>query len=119
MPGAPAQDDIRDAQDNKVVAALAYIIFFIPLLAAKESKFARYHANQGLVLFIATVALSIVYSILTSILYTISWRVGFAVTSILGVVFLIPTALAIIGIINAVNGKKKPLPIIGGIKILK
>ena len=119
MPGAPAQDDIRDAQDNKVVAALAYIIFFIPLLAAKESKFARYHANQWLVLLIATVALSIVYSILTSILYTISWRVGFAVTSILGVVFLIPTALAIIGIINAVNGKKKPLPIIGGIKILK
>ena len=118
-PGTPAQDDVRDAQDNKVVSALAYFIFFIPLLAAKESKFARYHANQGLVLLIACIILSIVYSILSSVLFAISWRVGFAVTGILGVVFIIPTALAIIGIINAVNGKKKPLPIIGGITILK
>ena len=66
--GAPTQDRILDTQDNNKVAALAYIIFFIPLLAAKESKFARYHANQGLVLLIATIALSIVYSILSSVL---------------------------------------------------
>jgi hypothetical protein len=33
---------------NKVMAILAYIIFFIPLLAARDSHFAMYHANQGL-----------------------------------------------------------------------
>lgn len=118
-PGAPGQADIKDAQDNKAMAVLAYIIFLIPLFAAKESKFARYHTNQGLVLFIASVALSIVYSILTTILYAISWRLGLAVSGILWLVFLLPTILAVIGIINAVNGRMKPLPILGGIKILK
>ena len=49
---------------NKVMAILAYIIFFIPLLAAKESKFAMYHANQGLVLFLLAVAVSIVGTII-------------------------------------------------------
>ncbi|WP_148509883.1 DUF4870 domain-containing protein [Hungatella hathewayi] len=119
VPGAPGQADIKDAQDNKAMAVLAYIIFLIPLFAAKESKFARYHTNQGLVLFIATVALSIVYSILTTILYAISWRLGLAVGGILWLVFFLPTILAVIGIINAVNGRMKPLPILGGIQILK
>lgn len=119
VPGAPGQADIKDAQDNKAMAVLAYIIFLIPLFAAKESKFARYHTNQGLVLFIASVVLSIVYSILTTILYAISWRLGLAVSGILWLVFLLPTILAVIGIINAVNGRMKPLPILGGITILK
>ena len=66
-------------------------------------KFARYHINQGLVLCLNAFALSIVYSILTSILTAIFCRLG----------------LAVIGIINAVNEKTKPLPVIGGIKILK
>ena len=118
-PGTPGQTDIKDAQDNKAMAVLAYIIFLIPLFAAKESKFARYHTNQGLVLLIATVVLSIVYSILTTILFAISWRLGLAVGGILWLVFLLPTILAVIGIINAINGRMKPLPILGGIKILK
>ena len=118
VPGAPEQADIKDAQDNKVMAVLAYIIFLIPLLAAKESPFARYHTNQGLVLFIAAVAYSIVYSILSAIILAISWRLYFILTIIglVGIVFLV---LAIVGILNAVNGRMKPLPIIGGIKILK
>ena len=119
VPGAPGQEDIQDAQNNKAMAVLAYIIFLIPLLAAKESKFARYHTNQGLVLFLGSVALSIVYGILTTVLTAISWRLGLAVGGILWLVFLVPTILAVIGIINAVNGKMKPLPVIGGITILK
>lgn len=119
VPGAPGQEDIQDAQNNKAMAVLAYIIFLIPLLAAKESKFARYHTNQGLVLFLGSVALSIVYTVFTTILTAISWRLGLAVGSILWLVFFLPTILAIIGIINAVNGRMKPLPIIGGINILK
>ena len=118
VPGAPGQADIKDAQDNKVMAVLAYIIFLSPLFAAKESRFARYHTNQGLVLAIASVTYVIVYSILSSIILAISWRLFF-IFSILGWVSIVFLILAIIGIINAVNGKMKPLPIIGGIKILK
>ena len=118
VPGAPAQADIKDAQDNKAMAVLAYIIFLIPLFAAKESPFARYHTNQGLVLAIAAVAYGIVYGILSTIVLAISWRL-YLVVSILGWVGVVFAVLSVIGIINAVNGRMKPLPIIGRIKILK
>ena len=118
VPGAPEQADIKDAQGNKVMAVLAYIIFLIPLFAAKDSPFARYHTNQGLVLAIAAVAYGIVYSILSTVVLAISLRL-YLVVSILGWVGVVFAVLSVIGIINAVNGRMKPLPIIGGIKILK
>lgn len=99
----------KDINDNKVMAVLAYFLFFIPLLAAKESKYAMYHANQGLVLFLSAVVVNIIGSIIP----IIGW---FLIIPIANLMILI---LAIIGIINAAGGKKKPLPLIGGIKIIK
>ncbi|MDD3192553.1 MAG: zinc ribbon domain-containing protein [Oscillospiraceae bacterium] len=109
----------KDAQENKAMAILAYIIFLIPLFAAKDSKFARYHTNQGLLVVLLSVAYGIVYTILSSVLFAISWRVGLAVTGILGLVAWVFPVLSIIGIVNVCGGKMKPLPIIGGITILK
>lgn len=107
---APApQAEQGDAEKNKGVAILAYIIFFIPLLAAKESKFAMYHANQGLVLFLAAVALNIVGGMIPFIGWFLILPIG----------NLLILVLAIIGIMNAAKGLMKPLPIIGGINILK
>lgn len=88
---------------------LAYIIFFIPLIAAQNSKFAMYHANQGLVLFLFAI---IVYFV-GIIIPFIGWFV------ILPLGYLCTLALAIVGIINAANGTKKPLPVIGGITLIK
>ena len=39
--------------DNKDMASLGYILFFIPLITCKDSKLGRYCANQGLLLLIA------------------------------------------------------------------
>ena len=50
------QDGAADIEKNKAVGILAYILFFIPIIAARDSKFAMYHANQGLALFIVAVA---------------------------------------------------------------
>ena len=52
----------EDVQSNKVMGILAYfgILFLIPLLAAKDSQYARFHTNQGIVLFIFSVALNII-----------------------------------------------------------
>ena len=115
-----AQFDAQDIQNNKAMAILAYIgiLVLIPLFAAKESKFARYHTNQGLVLCIACIAYSIVYSILSSIILAISWRL-YSLVSIIGLVGLVFLVLAVIGIINAANGRAKELPVIGKIKLLK
>lgn len=115
-----AEFDARDIENNKVMAVLAYLswLVLIPLLAAKDSKFARYHTNQGLILAIAEVIYGIAYFILSTILLSISWYLYFII-SIIGLFGLVFLVLAVIGIINAVNGKAKELPIIGKYKILK
>ena len=99
--------DAQDIEKNKVMALLAYIIFLIPLLAAKDSKFARFHTNQGLVLFIGAILSSVI---------TVIPIIGWIIAPIAGLAI---TVLAIIGIVNAIGGKAKELPIIGKFKILK
>ncbi|MFH1781618.1 MAG: hypothetical protein ABH835_03330 [Patescibacteria group bacterium] len=49
--------DPKDVEENKAIACLSYlgILFLIPLLAKKDSKFAQTHAKQGLVMAIAAV----------------------------------------------------------------
>ena len=115
-----ADFDANDIATNKVMAILAYlgILVLIPIFAAKDSKFAKYHANQGLVLCIASIAYGIAYGILSSIILAISWRLYF-ITSILSLVSIVFAVLCILGIINAANGKAKELPLIGKFKILK
>ena len=102
-----AEYDAQDIEKNKVMALLAYIIFLIPLRAAKDSKFARFHANQGLVLFLGGIIASVV-----AVIPVIGWIVA-------PIAGLVITVLAIIGILNALNGRAKELPVIGKFKILK
>lgn len=99
--------DPKDVQDNKVMAILAYVLFLIPLLAAKDSPYARYHTNQGLVLYLLYFVCVIINII--PILGQIICLVGF----IFGFICFI------MGIINAAGGKMKPLPLIGKIKLIK
>lgn len=120
IPQSTLEFDEVDIEQNKVMALLSYlgILVLIPIFAAKESKYARFHANQGLVLCIAAVLYGVAYSILTSIILAISWRLYFLV-SLIGLLSIVFVVLAVIGIINALNGKAKELPIIGKYKILK
>lgn len=115
-----AQFNKTDIEQNKVMAILAYfgILVLIPIFAAKESKFARFHSNQGLVLCIAAILYGVAYSILSAVILAISWRLYFVI-SLLGLVGVVFAVLAVIGIINAANGKAKELPVIGKFKILK
>ena len=118
---APVDDEAKDAQDNKVMGILAYLGFLVlvPLFAAKESKFAKFHANQGLVLFIAEVAYSIAIGIIGVIVRAISWQLYLVLNPILGLLSLAFFVFIILGIMNAVKGEKKELPVIGKFKILK
>ena len=108
--------DQNDIQQNKVMGILAYIgiLVLIPLFAAKDSKFARFHCNQGLVLAICEIAVSVIISILSFIPV-----VGLIVSIVGWVINVVAFVLSILGIINAVNGQAKELPLIGSIKILK
>lgn len=103
-----------DAEKNKALAIVGYIfpiLFFIPLVTdAKNSPFAKFHANQQLDLLLFEVVGYIASTILTFIL--IGFLLWFVVI-IGGLVFMI------MGIINASKGEMKPLPLIGGINIIK
>lgn len=115
-----AEFDPMDIRNNKAIAILSYIgiLVLVPIFGAKHSKFARFHANQGLSLLIFSVVYNIVTAVICRIFLWISWplyRIFSALFPLLGLAFL---ALAIIGIVNAANGKAKELPVIGKLRIL-
>lgn len=108
--------DAADIEANKIMGIFAYLswLVLIPIFVAKESKFARYHANQGITLAIAEIIAFVILGILAKIPF-IGWI--FAIVEwLLGLACII---LACLGIINAANGKAKELPFVGSIKILK
>ena len=115
-----ADFDKTDIEQNKVLAILAYLswLVLIPIFAAPKSKFARYHANQGLVLAIVEIGWWVVQAILSAVLFAISWRLAF-ISMILGLVNIVFLVMLVIGITNAANGRAKELPVIGKFKILK
>ena len=107
--------DPADVRGNLAMSILAYlsVLVLIPLFLAKNSRFARYHCNQGLILMIVEVVCWIVLGILGGLPF-IGW-IFRLVNCVLGVLFLI---LSIIGIVNVVNGRAKALPVIGSFRIL-
>lgn len=90
-------------QKNTAMAIVAYFIFFIPLLTdAKNDPFVKYHVKQGL----GMLALWVLWNV-------VSWYIYF-----FGIEMLISLAIAvlwILGIVNAVQGKQAPVPLIGQI----
>lgn len=122
-----AEYDQTDMETNKVMALLSYFGFLVivPLLAAKHSPYTRYHANQGIVLFIAMIGYCIVEGVITAILRAVLWNglgmwsIYSMCSSLLNILYVGFTILAVIGIINVLNGRAKELPIIGKYRILK
>lgn len=100
--------DTADIEQNKVMALLSYIIFFIPLLACPNSPYAKFHANQSLVLTIANIVVGLLGNI--PILGKFTWILNSAIT-----------ILTVLGIVYSAQGKAKELPIIKalGIKIIQ
>ena len=109
--------DAADIKENKLMGILSYISFLvvIPLFGAKSSKWARFHANNGLILAITELGIWIFFGLLGMIpnAGVILWIIGWICS-------LVPLALSVFGIIFAAQGKARELPVIGGkIKIIK
>lgn len=89
---------------NTGMAVVAYILFFVPLLTdAKDDPFVKFHVKQGLTLFIAAVALQVVGMVVP----VIGW---FLILPLAGLFTLV---LFVVGVLHAVNGEEKELPVIG------
>ena len=144
-PDTTAQFDPQDIELNNRLSLLSYlgILVLIPIFLVKRSRFAKFHANQGLVLLIADVAINLVLTILKlivgalrsglmsllyrvaggSVIVTLGSVVGVAVNVVFWLITVLVSAaliaLAVLGIINAVKGRAKELPLIGRFRILK
>lgn len=102
-------------------------VIIVPILVGKNSAFARFHANNGLILTILASALMILQSINWA-LFPLKFNSHFRLvhlapyyifTIIYAACAIAILVLAIFGIIHAAKGNKKELPFIGGIKIIK
>ena len=90
-------------QNEQLFASLAYIIFFLPLIFTPKSDFAKYHANQGLILLACWFGLSFLLTV------TLVGIILMPLVQIAGIVFIV------LGIMNVTKNKKEPLPIIGNL----
>ena len=104
--------------ERKVVFSLCYlwgILFFLPLILYKNDEEAKFRANEGLVILIVSIIGNAVFGILTAIGGAVATVFGI-ITGVFNLGILI---LAIIGIINVINGDKKELPLLGKYKLIR
>lgn len=109
--GSVQAPKVGAASTTRTLAIIGYIfpvLFFVPLITAdKSSAFARFHANQQLLLLIWYVIANVIV-----IIPLLGW-VASPLMVVLGII------LAVIGIVNTAQGVTKPLPIIGQYVLLK
>lgn len=125
----------KDIDNNKGMAILSYIgpLALIPYFKAKNSKYAYYHAIQGMNLLI----IWIVYTIVSALLYTIKITTSCEHSAVFGtitnctkvtpwwitlpldIIGLLFFALSVIGIVYALTGKAKKLPIVDKVNVIK
>ena len=89
----------KDIEENKVVAALSYvwILCLVPLFLKKNSKFCKFHAKQGLLLFIIEVIGMVIFPI-----PFLGW-----------LLFILVVIFSILGVRAALAGEFWEMPILG------
>jgi uncharacterized membrane protein len=100
----------KEVEEGRTFAILSYALsliglpFFLVPLIMRNNEYSLYHAKQCLLLWIAGIATSIVSIPLMAIC------IGFLFGPAVGIFLLV---LDIFGLINAVKGEQKPIPVIG------
>lgn len=101
-------NEAEDIEKNKTISGLAYFLFFLPLVAAPDSKYGKFHANQGLLLLILGFGGNIILGMIPII--------GWVIIPFFSILVLV---LGIMGLINGFGGKMKELPLIGKYRLIK
>ena len=104
----------EDIEKNKVMAILAYfgLLVLIPIFAAKDSPYARYHANQGLLFTLFSAAVSVAGSLLT----VLTAGLFGILLPLVGVAMF---AVFVFMLCNVSAGRAKELPFVGHFRIIK
>jgi len=106
--------------DRKTLSLVSYIftpigwlISFFSYKGQAKDSLVSYHLRQSFGLFLTALVCGIVLSILVAIIAMISIKLAVVIGLIVDLVYLAFFVLMIIGIINSVNEKETPLPVIG------
>jgi uncharacterized membrane protein len=96
------EDELKKMEEGKSAAVLGYIPFmcFIPLIKMKDNPFAVKHGKQGLILFIIEIL---------AVLFLLPKISDFFWSAVI----IICVILALVGILNAAQGKDFKIPYIG------
>lgn len=105
----------KDMDENKFKAGLGYFMFFLPFLLCKESKLGRHCANQGLILFIASILVSVFLGIFSGI-PLIGWIFDLVARLFRFVLFLV-SLLCFLQLTT--NERAVEVPFIGGFRFIK
>ena len=105
------------SSDRTLMAVLSYlgILCLIPLLTKKDDPEVQWHAKNGLALFIADVAIWIVFGILSRVVIRIPALgcLGAGVISVIWCVIAIGIlVIHIMAIMKAVNGQRFRIPMV-------
>lgn len=122
-------DDLTDSFDKDEVennlkySILSYIgpLFIVPIVNRKykNSKYLLFHVNQGFNLFALEIFIFIVLGLLNSIFVRVVTYAPVWLGIINFLFYSVVVVLMLLGIVNAINGKSKKLPIIGKYKFIK
>jgi len=96
-------EEVSKKGQKNILAIISYIgvLCLVPILMKEKDVFVKFHAKQGLVLFIAEIA-----TMLIAWIPILGWFIGF-------IAWIIWVVLSLMGIMNAAGGKQIPLPLIG------
>lgn len=102
--------------DKKVTGIVGYLtwIGLVVALCAGDKEGAKFHLNQSLVLWVVELVLVVVSGVASFIPV-----VGLIISLVVGICQLVLAVFWVMGLINAIKEVEKPLPLIGGIQILK
>lgn len=112
-----ASFDKKDIANGKLMSFLSYIyvLALIPFFIEKNNKYVVYHAKQGMNLLIIQLIASVVISLLYSLLGADSYITAI-ITALISLALL---SCSFIGIIYVQKDQAKELPFINKIKFIK
>jgi len=100
--------DQSTIDEGKTMAIISYITVIGLIVAyfmnkSKNNEFTKFHIGQSLRIFILGIVISIAVTVLVMV----------TGVTILRFLSYVPLVLLVLGVMNAVNGKAAPLPVIG------
>ncbi len=106
----PSAPDPKVMEDGKTFAILSYALgiigipFFLVPLIMRNNAFSLYHAKQCLLLWLFGVVAGVAGFALVFLC------IGLVILPLVGIGLLV---LDILGLVNAINGRQQPVPLVG------